>query len=226
MSDTFFRKQINTDAASFLLLTTPFFPKITRKASEGDEPSNEFDIVFNEAYVFDYANGGKKHKVTKREHTVNAETRYRFWLKITVDAQAGSIYSAEIVKKDGETPADSESDDPSVLKSTLTNFVDYSMISPPSTPDPAYFAIEILEFDKGELKELYLRENIHFHHKGAQQRSNGFDNSFGVLVPGASSQSMFNCIRKDPRYDNKIEISQDGNDILFYVKGDSASQSA
>jgi len=218
---TFHLQSTPIDAPAFNWLTQPFMPKVevTGISSQG---TKEFEIKFNQGYIFDYAAGGKRIEVAGLTHAIGEEST-TFTLKITFDHQSGAIQSAEILK-DASGNA------------TFENFTAQSDVvgEGVSQTNPAEYYLELAEIENGDIKELYLRENIHLHLRGHYQKfdqfldENGEDGEgHGVMNPNDSSLANgdieYRALAKDPRENNDIEIRTVGNNIYFYVPGESGS---
>jgi hypothetical protein len=62
MADTFHLAECPEGITSFVLMTQPFMPQLelTGVTEEGEE---QYDVKFNQGYIFDYANGGQRVEV-------------------------------------------------------------------------------------------------------------------------------------------------------------------
>ena len=220
--NTFHIKATPPDCTAFNWMAQPFMPKV--KPSLSSEGAREFEVTFNQAYVFDYAAGGKRIPVSGLTHTIGGEESANFTLKITFNHQDGAIQSAEILKDD------------SGISATFENFTAQSDIEGDGIGEisPAEYYLELAKMQGGDLEELYIRENIHLHIRGHYQKFDQFEDEngdegvgYGVMKPLNSSLANgdieYRALAEDPRENNDLEIRQEGNNIYFFVQGESSS---
>lgn len=220
--NTFHIKATPPDCTAFNWMAQPFMPKV--KPSLSSEGAREFEVTFNQAYVFDYAAGGKRIDVAGVTHTMGEESA-TFTLKITFNHQDGAILSAEILKDDSGS-------------ATFENFTAQSDVDGDGVPEisPAEYYLELAKMQGGDLEELYIRENIHLHIRGHYQKFDPFQTEgdsptdgagYGVMKPLNSSFANgdieYRALCEDPRDNNDLEIRQVGNNIYFFVEGESSS---
>lgn len=200
------------DAPTFSWMTQPFMPSVSPDGEGG------FSVTFNQGYIFDYANGGNRVAVSNLTHTIGADsTQTKFSLKITFGHQNGGIISASIEKDTSDA-------------SSFENFTAQSQIADDSVSEtaPAIYVLDLAEFDKGNISDIFIRENIHLHIRGHRQLLDGSPNSaHGVLNPLSSSLANgsieYRALIEDPESDNIIRITTNGNNIQFYAPPQSGS---
>ena len=223
--DTFHILSTPPDSPAFDFQATPFMPKVEVTGLSA-EAEVQLEVTFNQAYVFDYASAGRRIEVTglKQEIGEGFET---FLLKIEFNHQDGAILNAGIEKGVGGS-------------STFENFTAQSEIVGEEMFEisPAEYRLELAEFDAGCLEQLYIRENIHLHLRGHYQKFDEFqtqgDNpavgvGHGVMDPLNSSfpngNIQYRALAQDPKENNDLEIRTEGNNIYFFVQGESSSES-
>ncbi len=206
------------DVPAYVLMTQPFMPKarLTGISTEGE---SQYEVTFNQGYVFDYAAGGRRIPAAPLTHSM--EGNENFTLDITVDHNLGTIIGAEITK-DG------------TAFSNIDNIAGVSQIEDMIQVVPAEYRLDLASFEDGDLKELYIRENIHLHLRGHRQLFDEFldeneDDAVGHAIFKNLDSSFpngfidYRALALDPRPDNKLEITTSGNNILFFVSGSSES---
>jgi len=203
--------------ASFVLYSTPFLPKITQISA------SEVKVVFNAAYIYEYANSGKKIAVTGLTHTHGIDEEKEYQLKIKLDHKEGKIEEAKIIVKDSESTSNQ-----------IDNFyVDNEVpieLNSENPKDPADFFLDLAEIQGTDIKELYLRENIHWYYRGFKQLhkpeseggSTGSDTNCVSILNTDESYNAFGMIgvkalvAPDPD-NNDLSISSDGENIYLTV---------
>jgi len=223
MSDTFHILSTPPDSPAFDFQATPFMPKIEFTGLSSDA-QKQYEVKFNKAFIFDYASAGKRIEVTGLTQEIDDGSE-SFSLKIEFNHQDGAILNAGIEKGAGGS-------------STFENLTAQSDIVGEETfpIDPAEYRLELAEFSAGNLSQLYIRENIHLHLRGHYQKFDEFQTSenavgvgHGVMDPLNSSFAngniQYRAIAEDPRENNDLEIRTDGNNIYFFVEGESSGSS-
>lgn len=212
------------DTASFSWMTQPFMPEV-RLTGINEEGGRQFEVTFNQGYIFDYGAGGNRFPVTGLNHSVGEE-KENFKLKISFDHEDGAVLEAGIEKGQGGF-------------STFQNFTAQSEIEGDDMPvqDPANVELDLAILEAGNIEELYIRENIHFRARGHIQKFDEFytedeppeeGEGHGVMDPrfsaGVNGKIQYRALCADPRSGNILEISTSGNNIMFYATtGDSGS---
>lgn len=199
-------KYIGRDSSFYMIDALPFMPDVTQTAAE------TYEIKFNEAYVFDYANGAQKLAVQSLTHNVTQGEKSSFKLKLTIDKQTGRISYAEVFK--GEDSSDFNN-----LHATSTwEYPQESSI----IGQNGFYYVDLAEFNGPDISEIYLRDNLHLHFRGFAQRGTtyGQEDVGPVMMPDESPNPngliKFRSLAKDPREDNCIEISVNDDKILLY----------
>jgi hypothetical protein len=199
-------KYVGRDSSFYMINALPFMPDVTQTAE------TEYEIKFNEAYVFDYANGARKLAVQSLTHNVNQGEVCSFKLKLTIDKQTGRISYAQIIK--GENSSDFNN---LYATSTWENPLEASYAG-----QDGHYYVDLAEFNGPDLSEIYLRDNLHLHFRGFAQRGAeyGQEDVGPVMMPDESFNAngliKFRSLAKDPREDNCIEISVEDDKILLY----------
>lgn len=204
-------KYVGRDSSFYMINALPFMPDVTKTAE------TEYEIKFNEAYVFDYANGARKLAVQSLTHNVSQGEACSFKLKLTIDKQTGKISYAQIRKGDPSLP----------WAESINNLYATSTWENPLEADYAgqdgYYYVDLAEFNGPDLSEIYLRDNLHLHFRGFAQRGAEYEEEDvgPVMIPDESFEAngliKFRSLAKDSREDNCIEISVDGDKILLYA---------
>lgn len=221
-SNTFHMNSSPADSSSFTLYTNPFMPQAIQTGFS-DNAKKQYQLKFNEGYIFDYANGGKRIKVGGLSHDIE-EDKETFQLKIEFDHHNGAIFNAEILKQsDGG--------------STFSNFAADSQIvgEEVTLVSPAEYYIDVCEVEGGTPQEIYLRENIHLHLRGHMQHFDEFiseDSGEGVghgIMKPLSSQDPngvieYRALCEDPEEGNQVRITTQGSNIFFFVPSGSAEE--
>jgi hypothetical protein len=200
---------------AWVVESTPFFPRFKNSEKEGSEDT--FDIVFNEGYIYDYANGGERKIVSGPENEEDSritlgETK-KYQIKITIDDASGAISKAEIVVN-ADTSASED----------FTNLKNLSAIEGVLFPETKYIVIDLMELEGPHVNEFYVRENLHLWFRGFSQKG-GAGHAPLKQRPsdGANDIIEFRELLEDPREDNILEISTVGDSIIFYVPSGSGS---
>jgi len=217
------------DCTTFSWMMDPFMPQVQSNGVSA-EAVKRFDVKFNQGYIFDYAQAGKRIGVTGLEQQIS-EAPETFALKIEFDHQNGEVLGAGIEK--GNTK-----------DSTFDNFCAQSDIAGEEMEtgqelvSPAEYYLDLAKFDGGCIEELYIRENIHLHLRGHYQKfdeyemdgeidgqSGGVGVGHGVMNPTGSvlpnGDIEYRALCADPRTGNILEISTSGNNIYFFAQSSS-----
>ena len=204
------------NTATYIINSTPYFPKFT-------EVDGQIQIKFNAAYIYDYANGGQKVAVGNLEHTVGQGESKTFQLEIEVDHKSGGIAGAKVTDAANGT--------------NIQNFfIENAIDGEGSAQSPAYVTLDLAQIQGTDVKELFIRENIHWYYR-AWRQGGGVGDSFNgtvtaILDTTASSSANGITIARalvapyevnDVR--NKLSITQDGENIQFFVPDDDSSES-
>jgi hypothetical protein len=205
----------------------PFMPQITQTGFSA-AAKKQFGVTFNQGYIFDYAQAGKRIEVTGLKQDIS-EAPEEFALKIEFDHQNGEVLGAGIEKG---TAGDSTFDN----FSAQSDIVGEEMAAP-ELVDPAEYRLDLAKFDGGCIEELYIRENIHLHLRGHYQKfdeyqmdpegstqgaagvGHGVMNPTGSVLPNGDIEYRALCA--DPKTGNIIEITTEGNNIYFYAQSSS-----
>ena len=212
-SKTLHKKGINHNHASWLVHHMPFMPKF--------EPSGEgtFKIQFNEGYVYDYANGGERIKIEPEEEFEISETESKeFQIQLKLDKYNGKISQAKILEG---------SDDGGLADFTnLQNKSDIEGESSGSDEEEQQIMLDLMELQGPSIKEQYIRENIHIWLRGFYQKGDK-DGGHAPLKkdPSAGANDMIEIreLRERDEEDNILEITTQGDSIVFYVPDNSDS---
>lgn len=175
LAQTYHVQSNRANAASFILYSTPFFPEIKE---EGDT----IKVIFNQGYIFDHANmktddfDGKtsdnasipRIKVEDLEHTHAEGEEIEYSLEIQRNRKSGEVIKAKIIRSYDK-----------IDSLTFRNFIvenEVDSLAPETLPDSAggngndsYVYMDLADFKGFELKELYVRENIHVYYRGFEQ---------------------------------------------------------
>ena len=216
------------DCTTFSWMMDPFMPQITQTGFSA-AATKQFRVTFNQGYIFDYAQAGKRIEVSGLEQGIS-EAPEAFSLKIEFDHQNGEVLGAGIEK--GTAKA-----------STFDNFgaqsdiVGEEMETGVELVSPAEYYLDLAKFDGGCIEELYIRENIHLHLRGHYQKfdeyqmdaeiegqgedgvGHGVMNPTGSVLPNGDIEYRALCA--DPRTGNILEISTSGNNIYFFAQSSS-----
>lgn len=199
------------NSPSFAVMPQPFMPKL-RVTGLDQDGEYLYEVEFNQGYIFDYANGGKKLNVTGVKQSLDAGNT-EFQIRLEIDDQNGKILSAGIVK-DGAT--------------NFTNLVAPSFLEQYTSVSDATISLDLADFSNGRLDNIYIRENIHMYMRGHRQVG-ATDGEMGGVGSGAKAimktdgSSLENGyidyrgIIADPKTGNSIEIGYSGDNITFYV---------
>lgn len=173
---TFHVKGVRENEAAILFYAIPFFPEITLQ-------DNTVNVTFNQGYIFDHANmksddfDGKtsdnlsipRIEVTNLEHTHTESATAKYSLEIQRNRKSGEVIKAQIVNSDEKSQGDN----------TFRNFIVENEIASTnqeslagSNGDNSYVYMDLADFEGFELKELYVRENIHVYYRGFEQLYN------------------------------------------------------
>lgn len=214
---TYHLNYCDPNSPSFSIMPEPFMPKV-RVTGESDAGDYMYEVEFNQGYVFDYADGGRKISVTGVRQSLD-QGDAEFQIRLDIDDQNGKIKSAGIVK-DGET--------------NFTNLVAVSYLEEYSSISDATISLDLADFSKGRLDNIYIRENIHMYMRGHRQLGANDDDMGGagsgakavMKTDGSSLDNGFIDYRgliPDPKTGNQIEIGYSGDNITFYVPPPSGS---
>jgi len=219
--DTYHITSTPQDVSSFVMYTNPFTPKVKPKPGLGDDGERKFSVTFNQGYLFDYANRGKRVPVFGGEKEIG-EGAEEFQIKINFRHDTGAILFAEIVKGSGSSASfDNITADSQIEGEAVTIVGD------------AYYFIDLCEFESGSLKSLYIRENIHLHLRSHIQHFDPFVDEEGgegvgngILKPlnSATPNGLieYRALCKDPEEGNQLRIKTEGSNIYFFVPSGSA----
>lgn len=219
-SSTFHMNSSPADSSSFTLYTNPFMPQAVITGVSADA-KKQYQLKFNQGYIFDYANGGNRIAVGGLDHSIG-EDQESFQLKIEFDHHNGAIFNAEILKQ-------------SAGGSTFSNFAADSQIAGEEVTriSPAEYYIDVCEVEGGTPQEIYIRENIHLHLRGHIQHFDEFQDGsdqgvgHGVMKPLSSLDPNgvieYRALCEDPEEGNQVRIKTEGSNIYFFVPSGSAS---
>ena len=178
LAQTYHVQSNRANAASFILYSTPFFPEIKE---EGDT----IKVIFNQGYIFDHANmktddfDGKtsdnasipRIKVEDLEHTHAEGEEIEYSLEIQRNRKSGEVIKAKIIRSYDK-----------IDSLTFRNFIvenEIASANQETLPTEAgnngensYVYMDLADFEGFELKELYVRENIHVYYRGFEQLYN------------------------------------------------------
>tara|TARA_A200000159_G_scaffold150934_1_gene160685 strand:+ start:261 stop:1079 length:819 start_codon:yes stop_codon:yes gene_type:complete len=182
------------NAASFILYSTPFFPEIK-------EENDTIKVIFNQGYIFDHANmktddfkdktsdkaSIPRIKVEDLEHTHAENEEIEYSLEIQRNRKSGEVIAAKIIKSSNKSDA-----------LTFRNFIVENEIdiiggteilpdSAGANGENSYVYMDLADFQGFELKELYVRENIHVYYRGFEQLGKS-DNSGNSRLEGGSDE--------------------------------------
>lgn len=210
-SKTLHKEGINHNHASWLVHHMPLMPKF-----EPDSP-NSFTVEFNEGYVYDYANGGERLKIEPEETiTIGESETKELKIQLKIDKFTGKISQALIVEDDGNL-ADF---------TNLQNKSDVEGQSSGSDDEESQIMLDFCELRGPNIFEQYIRENIHIWFRGFHQKGNP-DGGHAPLKkdPSAGANDMIEIreLREKDEEDNILEITTQGDSIIFYVPDSSCS---
>lgn len=175
LSQTYHVQGNRANAASFILYSTPFLPEIKQL---GDT----VEVKFNEGYIFDHANmttddfDGKtsdnasipRIKVEDLKHTHAEGEEIEYSIEIQRNRKSGEVIAAKIIRSYNKSNS-----------LTFRNFIvenEVDTLAPETLPASAgnngensYVYMDLADFKGFELKELYVRENIHVYYRGFEQ---------------------------------------------------------
>ncbi len=243
---TFHVKGVRENEAAILFYAIPFFPEITLQ-------NDTVNVTFNQGYIFDHANmktddfDGKtsdnvsipRIEVTNLEHTHTESATAKYSLEIQRNRKSGEVIKAQIVNSDAKSQGDN----------TFRNFIVENEIasanqetlptSAGSNGENSYVYMDLADFEGFELKELYVRENIHVYYRGFEQLYNqdadgvGSDEPFPLLQAtgfntddftqntstGANGMIGIKAIVREERdsQTNILQIREDNDQIYFFV---------
>lgn len=206
MPETITKDCILHNFTSWIVESTPFFPRFEPDDSEDDR----FKIEFNKGYVYDYAKGGEKMPVVAGgDFTVSLGEAKSFKIKLTIDNASGVISLAEIIDGTGEELSETE---------MYTNLKNLSNIAGVEYGESKIILLDLMDIQGPNLKEFHVRENLHLWFRGFHQKG---DTGHAPLKQSPSERANdiieFREILEDPREDNEIEIATVGDSITFYV---------
>ena len=195
---TFHVKGVRENEAAILFYAIPFFPEITLQ----DDTVN---VTFNQGYIFDHANmktddfDGKtsdnvsipRIEVTNLEHTHTESATAKYSLEIQRNRKSGEVIKAQIVNSNAKSQGDN-----TFRNFIVENEIDISTsetlpVSAGSNGENSYVYMDLADFEGFELKELYVRENIHVYYRGFEQLGKS-DNSGNSKI--GSSDEVFPII--------------------------------
>lgn len=213
-SKTLHKKGINHNHASWLVHHMPLMPKF--------EPSgvDQWTVEFNEGYVYDYANGGEKLLIEPEEEITIGQTETKeLKIQLTIDKFNGKISKALIMEDDGDL------DD-------FTNLENKSDIegedSASDEESEQQIMLDFCELRGPSIYEQYIRENIHIWLRGFYQKGDEEGGHAPLKKdPSAGANDMIEIreLREKDEEDNILEITTEGDSILFYVPDDGSSVS-
>ena len=209
----FHYQSISYDSYNYVCKSQPFMPELS--IDTGSENGDGFIINFNEGYVFDYANGGKRIRVADdEEFKIGEAEKKTYFLEINIDDADGSISGAFIKSKDSEGGEGGEEEE----DSDFTNLQTLSNIEGPYAGEPKKIKIDIAEFDGPSIENLYVRENIHLWLRGFTQKG-GAGHAPLKSDPSSNSNDFieFRELIPDPDPENILTMSTVGDSINFFV---------
>ncbi len=197
LAQTYHIQTNRANAASFILYSTPFFPEIKQE-------NDAITVIFNQGYIYDHANmktddfEGKtsdrasipRIKVEDLEHTHAEGEEIEYSLEIQRNRKSGEVIAAKIIK------SFNKSDQLTFRNFIVENEIDTSNnetlpVSAGSNGENSYVYMDLADFKGFELKELYVRENIHVYYRGFEQLGKS-DNSGNSKI--GSSDEVFPII--------------------------------
>lgn len=205
-----------SDSYRSILMTTPFHPKVKQIEK------NKWVVTFNQGYVFDYLGGsslndpivigGMDEAFTLSNE--EGEPQYKttnYYVRIEVDTLNGSIYYAEFEQyTDGQDPP-LPSDTLNIDGGEQTTVTQY---------------IKVASFTEQFVKNLYLRDNIHWWGKKIIQENNAIESvghpiniDTGSTGQGASRPLAIKTISGHGETDYKIVDVFDGKNDNIIVSG-------
>lgn len=209
-SETLHKIGVNHNHAFWLVHHMPFMPEFK---PDGDE----FKIKFNEGYVYDYANGGERIKVEpEEEFTIGEAEDKEFKIQLKIDKFTGKISQALIKEEDGDLED----------FTNLQNKSDVEGEDSGSDEEEQQIMLDLMELSGASIKELYIRENLHIWLRGFYQKGSK-DGGHAPLKkdPSAGANDMIEIreLRERDEEDNILEITTEGDSIVFYVPHSSDS---
>jgi len=228
------------NAATYTFYSAPFFPEIKEEA-------DTIKVKFNEGYIYDHANmttddfedktsdnaSIPRIKVEDLEHTHAEGEKVEYSIEIIRNEKTGEVVSAKIIRTDQKTNAE-----------TFRNFiVENELETPPQLLNPpnktpegkeSFIYIDLADFKGFELKELYVRENIHVYYRGFEQLSDKDSDKVGseedpfpiLLTTGTTGANgmigVKALVEEKDRSDNVsdeniLDITDDENQIYLFV---------
>jgi len=165
---TFFSPASN-DGVFTQLITTPFYPSFKRN------DQGALKVSFNNAYVFDYSNADKlidPISIEAEEFTLSETDEKYFVVELTINKLTGEVKSGTIIEK-GTEPFEDDNEFKHLPITTTSEFAHNQGIdvhtfnnvtaSENDQTSNIYFKwlIRLADFQGEEIKELYLRDNLH-----------------------------------------------------------------
>jgi|11BtaG_2_1085332.scaffolds.fasta_scaffold20222_3 hypothetical protein len=206
MSETLHSIGINHNHAFWLVHHMPFMP-------EFEPDGDNFKIKFNEGYVYDYANGGKRLKVEPdEEFTIGQTEDKEFKIQLKIDKFTGAISEAKILEG---------SNDGGLADFTnLQNRSDVEGFTSGSDDEEQQIMLDLMELSGPSINEQYIRENIHIWLRGFYQKGSSEGGHAPLKKdPSAGANDMIEIreLREKDEEDNILEITTEGDSIVFYV---------
>lgn len=198
---TFHVKGFRENEANIVFYAAPFAPEIEY---EGETVK----VTFNEGYIYDHANmttdsfDGKtsdKHsipriKVEELEHTHGIGDEVEYSLEIKRNQKSGEVIEAKIVNSESKENSEKTfrnfivENELQVGNEVLLDNVGEGGNPIDNKGEDSYVYMDLADFDGFELKELYLRENIHVYYRGFEQLFNTKDDRVGDIDQEGSSE--------------------------------------
>lgn len=215
-SKTLYPKAFNHNHATLLVNNIPFAPQFI--PNEGSE--DQYRIEFNEGYVFDYADGGNRIEVDAEEFTIGETELKQFKLRLTIDKYSGGISKAEILDETSGEGGGGLSD---FVNLQNTSEIDGDGEHAAGAEGKEKIDLDLMDLRGPSIKEQYIRENVHLWFRGFAQTGGEGGHAPLKMDPSGEANEIiqFRELREDSKDGNVIEITTDGDSILFYVPEDS-----
>jgi len=205
-----------SDSYRSILMTTPFHPKVKQIEK------NKWEATFNQGYVFDYLGvsslndpiviDGMNEAFTLANE--EGDPQYKttnYYVRIEVDTSNGSIYYAEFEQYTDDQDPPLSSDTLNIDGGEQTTVTQY---------------IKVASFTEQFIKNLYLRDNIHWWGKKIIQENNAIESvghpiniDTGSTGQGASRPLAIKTISGYGETDYKIVDVFDGKSDNIIVSG-------
>jgi len=214
---TFHVKGVRENEAAILFYAIPFFPEITLK----DDTVN---VTFNQGYIFDHANmktddfDGKtsdnvsipRIEVTNLEHTHTQSETAKYSLEIERNRKSGKVIKAQIVNSNAKSQGNNTFRNFIVENEVDTLATETLPTSAGSNGNNSYVYMDLADFEGFELKELYLRENVHVYYRGFEQLGKSYTADNDLLNASDEVFAIINATGVDTDITQNVSTGANG----------------